>query len=475
MRFAWGDSPPLVVPRPLPTPRTSPPTALVARSRYGTRRLIATLLRATRLVSGAYLRSDDLQRVVADLTSEVELIYIRPTRGLELYSPRIDHTLISFESFHAPLPGGWPVLPTLYLFGGSPALPDSLARKLAWPPASRVPLSSLRSKDMTGGQLRFGGMSPHLVSREVLRILPVSERFFLWWDERTDGGRQPSLRIEPERDDHGYPTPDSSDDSFTLRQPTVSKLPSLMLALSPVAFLIILLKSVRDEMAHIDLQQARMEGGELRSEVPASCRHAVLSALEAHGPLGVRAEAIMGRMLVVTGHEAEGDGTSGSTEDDIVLSQQSISTMAAEEATEVTAAVTAAPVDWSDNLEMLAELALAEEESQAPLQGRQRHENAILVATYLGMYLDHEPEREDSIRYLLRFGSRVCTPASSRPPSWLHTLTCARVHSCHVPPRAHSRAGPAPAVLITASLHIAPHPGPCIGSSRPCGMIIAHV
>ena len=310
MRFApcmSGDSLLLVPPPPPPNPRRSPATALVSRSHDGTRRLVAVLLLMTRLVSVAYLRSEDLQIVVADLTSEVELIYIRPPRGHELYSPRIDHTLISFESFHAPPPGGWPVLPTLYLFGGSPALPKSLAMKLPWPPASRVPLSSLRSKEMTGGQLRFGGMSPHLVPREVLRILPVSQRFFLWWDERTDGGRQPSLRIEPEREDHEYPAPDSSDDSFTLRQPTDSKLPSLMLALSPEAFLIILLKSVRDELGRIAPQQARTEGGELRYEVPASSRHAVLSALEAHGPLGMRAAAIMGRMLVVSGHEAEGD------------------------------------------------------------------------------------------------------------------------------------------------------------------------
>ena len=390
--------------------------------------------------------------MVADLTSEVELIYIRPPRGHELYSPRIDHTLISFESFHAPPPGGWPVLPTLYLFGGSPALPKSLAMKLPWPPASRVPLSSLRSKEMTGGQLRFGGMSPHLVPREVLRILPVSQRFFLWWDERTDGGRQPSLRIEPEREDHEYPAPDSSDDSFTLRQPTDSKLPSLMLALSPEAFLIILLKSVRDELGRIAPQQARTEGGELRYEVPASSRHAVLSALEAHGPLGMRAAAIMGRMLVVSGHEAEGDGTSSSPEDDSVLSQQSRGTVAAGEATEdniedEVSAVTAAPVDWSDNLEMLAELALSEEASQLPLQGQQRHANAILVATYLGMYLDEEPEREDSVRYLLRFGSRACTPRhhSLVPPSWLHTHLrtatralsrgpCARGSEHHVSP-----------------------------------------
>ena len=129
---------------------------------------------------GAYLPPGEVVRLSSDLNAGLQLLSARREGA---WLPRIPSELIICSTAGGEESAACSA-PNLYLLGGKLALDQGLLRRLPQPPGSRPLPLALKGKDFFGGTLRWSGRNAHLVPPGVLGILPVSERRFVYWDER---------------------------------------------------------------------------------------------------------------------------------------------------------------------------------------------------------------------------------------------------------------------------------------------------
>jgi hypothetical protein len=238
-------------------------------------------------VGGAYMKAVELDRVVSDMNANVAAI--GTNNGLS-WLLSIPPSLIAAADRAAQLPRS-----QLRLIAGSDALPPGLVAALPPLTDGRAPPAALKSKNFFGGSLSWTGYNTHLVPPDVCAVLPVSERFFLWWDDASK-----HLRVQPDNTDFScYPTP-LKDGSAPYQIKKGGSKPQLMLSTTDAGSLMLMLKDLRETFSqHIDLALVELsdESPWRRYVVAADARQSILNSLEGHGEVGSRARAAMSSML----------------------------------------------------------------------------------------------------------------------------------------------------------------------------------
>lgn len=252
------------------------------------RTLLLVLLGAASLdkVGGAYLKAIELDRVVSDMNANVAAIGTNNGLSWLLSIP---------DSLIAPNDRSRLSACKLRLIAGSDALPPGLVAALPLLPDGRAPPAALKSKNFFGGALSWTGYNTHLVPPDVCAMLPVSERFFLWWDDASK-----HLRVQPDNGDFAcYPTP-TMDGSAPYQIKKAGSKPQLMLSTTDAGSLMLMLKDLRETFSqHVDLALVELgdESPWRRYVTSADVRQSILNALDGHGEVFSRARAAMNSML----------------------------------------------------------------------------------------------------------------------------------------------------------------------------------
>ena len=243
------------------------------------------------VVLTAFLKPEELSRVLPDLHAEVELV---GARGDSCWVARIPAGLVQDDRED----GGTddPCPSPMYLFDGARSLDPRLAMELPWPKGKNSrPLPFLKSKDMLGGVLAWSGKSASLLPPALLALLPVSERCFLYWDAQTSKLRRPD-----ERSVEGYPSA-TKDSPFRVLHGGAP--PSLLLGISSSSMTILLVQSVRDALAKIDTSMIEFRGARCPVarcyNVEKKTKDAILHTLADLGTLGAKAKAAIEPMLLL--------------------------------------------------------------------------------------------------------------------------------------------------------------------------------
>jgi len=359
------------------------------------------LLLLCRLAAAApYLKAEDIQRVAIELSVTRKFIFARADRPWAVV--HLDAAI-----FAAADAGQVPA--NLYLVAGQPALDDALVMVLPKPPGSQEHRKSLNGKGFIGGAVSAqGSWSSHLLPADVLRLVPLSHRRFVWWDQ---GAKRMNLAHSPlsvaTSTTDFFPTPGPGE-SFSLRAQSARGHSSLMIGLTAEGLLILMLKGVRDAIDPVDLDTAASGDHYVVSE------HVYLAighALREHGDLGERAAAAMSSLFITSPSPAastsgEDDRTGAPSADVSRVDAEFLRTFYHESRRFLI------PAPW-------------ERVKLATMSPQQRFEHALWMAADLYAYVLAEPAFEPSIKSALPFPS---TPTQAHTPLALHHILT------HLPP-----------------------------------------
>ena len=213
---------------------------------------------------GAYLPPADVARVSTDLNAGLSVLSARRDSA---WLPQIPAELIIHDS-----PAGGVEqdascsAPQLYLLGGSGALDAELVERLPQPPGRRRLPNELKGKDFFGGPLSYTGYNVHLIPPQMLSMLPVSARCFVYYDAPSH-----CVRVVDEPTTHGYPKAQSNE--FSMRRDGTAP---LMVALTPVGVLLLMLQGYREAVGQLDQSLEQLVGNERRVAASSTIRDAAL-------------------------------------------------------------------------------------------------------------------------------------------------------------------------------------------------------